>query len=889
MRGRSGNYTSQPQPCQTIGYVCGWKLDIGYWILYTYPMRSFRRRIGLRYDRQKLVLYGLIGLIGLILIGFIFSFAAFAWYARDLPSPGKLSQGSDQSTVFLDRDDKVLFEMYKDKNRVPVDSKDIALIFKQATVAIEDKNFYKHSGISETGILRAVFSIVTGKGLQGGSTLTQQLIKNVLLTSEQRLSRKIKEAILAREVERRYTKDEILGMYLNEAPYGGSYYGVGSAAKGYFDKNPRDLTLVESAILAGLPQSPSYYSPYIGKENAWKGRAQDVLRRMREDKYITKDQEDKAVKDLEKVKFGTPKLAITAPHFVFYVREQLEKEYGPKVLDQGLRIKTTLSRDVQEKAEKIVHDEIVKLKSAKAGNGAAVVIDSKSGDILAYVGSYDFNDEDYGKFDVVSQGLRQPGSTLKPITYATAFEKGYTPATVLMDLKTVFPNSSTPDYVPVNYDGQFRGPIQIRFALGSSLNVPAVKMLSMIGLKDFLTKAEEMGIKQLAPTQKNMDRFGLAITLGGGETTLLDLTSAYTVFAAGGIRREPQYIEEITDSKGKKIFKRQKPAEKKVLSPEVSFLISHILSDNNARSLAFGTNSLLNIAGKTVAVKTGTTDDKRDNYAVGYTNDVTVGAWVGNNDNTPMNPVIASGVTGATPIWRQIMVELLKTYKDGIMDKPDNVIALQINGQLGGLPRDGFTTRSEYFIKGTEPKDVSPFFKKLKISRANGKLANEVEIRSGNYDEKEYIIISENDPVSSDGKNRWQEAIDEWARNQSDDRYKPPTETSSENSDSVAISFNSPSDHSTVNSSTVEVKARIGSSASIKNTKIFINGSEVRNLDGDRDDINENFNLSDGIYEIKIRAVNDKDRTGEASIHIGVNRPWDATPTPGGPTLSPTP
>ncbi len=819
-------------------------------------------------------MYGVVGVIAMIFFGYVGALGLFAWYGRDLPQPGKLSEARGNSTIFYDRNDKVIYEMFQDKNRVPVESKDIPDTLKQATVAIEDKRFYEHKGVSEFGIARAAIMSALGSP-QGGSTITQQLIKTVLLTSERTLPRKIKEAILASQVEKKYTKDEILVMYLNEAPYGGSFYGVGSAAKGYFGKEPKDLTLVEAAVLAGLPQNPTGYSPFIGEKDLWKGRAKDVLRRMREDDYITKEQEEDALEKLEKLRFSAPKETINAPHFVFYVKDQIEKEYGAGIISQGVKVKTTLDLDLQKKAEKIVKEEIENLEDYDVGNGALIAMEPETGEIITYVGSYDYNNNEYGKYDVVSQGHRQPGSTLKPIEYATAFAKGYTPATVLMDVKTTFPNQGGEDYIPENYDLKYRGPVQIRFALGNSLNVPAVKMQAMIGLRDFLQQCYDMGLTSLEPTQDTIDNLGLSASLGGGETTLIELTTAFSVFANGGSKVEPHGVLEIEDFNGKRIYKKKNEKGKEVLSKEISFLISHILSDNNARIDTFGPSSYLNIPGKTVAVKTGTTNDKRDNWAVGYTTDIAMAVWVGNNDNSTMNQQISSGTTGASPIWHNLMVELLKKYGDGIVEKPDTVKAVTIDAFLGGLPRDGQPTRSEYFIEGTEPTEVSPFYKKLKISKANGKLANEVEVKSGNYEEKDFIVITETDPVSNDGKNRWQEAIDAWAREQSDEKFKYPTETSDNSSDGVAVSIKSPKNEVTVDSNDVEVRASITSGSSIKEVKIFINGEEKKKIDGNNSDISEKFNLSDGKYEIKVEVKNDKDKTSSSTIKIGVKQPWN--------------
>jgi 1A family penicillin-binding protein len=827
----------------------------------------------------------LIGIVGFFILGFLM----FLFLSRNLPEPGSIKRNTGFSTVVLDRDDKTLYELYEDKNRIPVSIKEIPDYLKEATIATEDKSFYTHQGFSTWGIVRSVFRILTTGHLSSGSTLTQQLVKNVLLTQEQTLTRKVKEVVLSVEIERRFTKDEILEMYLNESPYGGTFWGVQSASKGYFDKNVKDLNLIESAILAGLPQRPSFYNPLSGREGAYKGRTKDVLRRMREDKYITKDEEKKALQDLEKISFkNAPGVAIEAPHFVFYVRRLVAEKFGEKILDQGIKIKTTLSLEAQQEAEKILKEEIGKLKSFNVGNGSTVVLDSKTAEILAMVGSYDYNDEKFGRYNTTT-ALRQPGSAVKPITYATALEQGYTASSLVMDVPTEFPDQGGKTYNPVNYDGKFRGPVQYRFALANSLNVPAVKVLANVGVRNFLQKAYDMGLTNFEPTSANLKRFGLAITLGGGETTLLDLTSAFSVFARGGNRIEPVAILEIRDVKGKIIYKASEPKQKKVLSPEVSFIISHILSDNTARSEAFGSNSYLRIPGKTVSVKTGTTNDKRDNWTIGYTKDVTVGVWVGNNDNSPMNQKIASGVTGASPIWNRVMKNMLKTYKDGIIEKPEGVDALQIDAFLGGLPKDGYPIRSEYFVKGTEPKTISPFYKKLKFSKSTGKLANDIEIKQGDYDERDFIVISEADPVSTDGKNRWQEAIEAWAYSQNDEKFKPSRDVSDSKQDELVVSIREPGNESRVNSNNVKVVARVTSIQEIRKVEIQVNGTTVKTYNENKKDIEENLNLSDGTYEIKVIAENVKGVRKDTSVRIGVNKEWNESQPQPTVTLSPTP
>lgn len=742
--------------------------------------RGFRR---IKFRKKKNIFSNIavIGIFG-VLIVFFATIALFAWYAKDLPNPSKVQRKEGFSTIIYDRNGKVLYDIYADQNRIPVEIENIPQNLKNATVAVEDKDFYTHQGYSTRGMIRAVFQIFIFGNLQGGSTLTQQLVKNVLLTSERTLPRKIKEFILSVQIETKYSKDEILQMYLNEAPYGGTAWGVESAAQYYFAKPAKDLDLVESAILAGLPQRPSVYSPFSSDPKAYIARTEHVLRRMREDGYITKDEEEQAKAEIANIEFKGTSENFKAPHFVTYVRKLLEEQFGQEMVEGGgLRVTTTLDFELQKKAEEILTEELDKVASLNVGNGSVVVLDPNTGEIIAMVGSKDYNDEENGgKFNVAVQGLRQPGSAIKPITYAIVLEKGYTAATLVMDVATEFPGATEDKpYKPENYDGKFRGPVQLRFALGNSINLAAVKVLALVGVQDMLKTGYEMGLATLEPTTENIRRFGLSITLGGGEVYLIDLTSAFGVFAVGGIRHEPTAILKVEDTKGHKIFEQKQTSGKRVLSEEVSFIISHILSDNNSRIDVFGPNSWLKIGDKTVAVKTGTTDDKRDNWTVGYTKDIVIGVWVGNNDNSAMNPKLASGVTGAAPIWNRVMREALSTYSDGIIDKPDDVIAMQIDALGGGLPKDGQPTRSEYFIKGTEPTSISPIYQKLKLSRReSGKLASKDEIRVGDYDEKDFIVFHEDDPVSGDGKNRWQEGINKWLEGNSDPKYHPPTEES---------------------------------------------------------------------------------------------------------------
>jgi len=727
---------------------------------------------------SKIAKFSFFGLIGLFLLTFIL----FFWFSRDLPTPGKLSASNfPQSTKIFDRNEILLYDIYRDENRTYITLDQVPKVLRLATIAIEDKDFYQNQGFSITGYIRSFRNAILQRRIAGGgSTVTQQLVKNTLLTSEQTIARKIKEFILAIQVDRKYTKDQILELYFNATPYGGTTVGVEAAAERYFGKKAKDLDLTESVILAGFPQRPSYFSPYGQNPKAYIDRSKEVLRRMQEDNYITKKQELDTIKKLPNVEFLKEAHAIKAPHFSFYVKDLLIKQFGENVVEQGgLQVATTLDYKLQEAAEEIVKEEIENAESLDVGNGASVVLNPKNGEILALVGSRDFFED--GQFNVITQALRQPGSSIKPVAYAAALEKGYTGASLIMDTSTVFPNpGQEKDYTPVNYDGKFHGPLQLRFALGSSINIPAVKLLGLIGVKSMLSTAYDMGISTFAPTNDNVNRFGLSLTLGGGEVRPLELAAAYTAFANEGYRNDPIAILKVTDPKGKVLFEKKDISKKRVLSPEVAFIISHVLLDNNARLITFGVNSYLNMGSRAVAVKTGTTDDKRDNWTIGWTPSILVAAWVGNNDNSPMGDV-ASGVTGAAPIWRRIILEALKNKPFEGFVKPDNVIAVTVDSLGGGLPVDGQPTRSEYFIKGTEPQGPSPIYKTIKVSKADGnKIASASEIDKNEFDVRKFIVFREDDPTSGGGKNRWQEGIDAWINEtyKDDPLYHPPTETS---------------------------------------------------------------------------------------------------------------
>lgn len=736
---------------------------------------------------SRLAIAAFIGLI-IIIISSIF---LFIWFSHDLPTPGKLVNNNKlgEATRIYDKSGILLYSVHSDnvENRIYVQLPNIPKDLQHATVAVEDKNFYTEPGFSSISYLRVIRDLILYHQVTGGSGLTQQLVKNVLLSSERTLPRKVKELILAIQVDKTYTKDQILEMYLNDVGYGGANLGVEAGSEYYFGKHVQDLDLAQAAFLAGMPQGPTLYNPYTGSK-LYINRTQAVLNQMIANNYITQKQADDAFNEIKNTTFTGHIVDIKAPWFVMYVKDLLAQQFGAQEAESGgLQVTTTLDYTIEKNAEDIVSKEIDGLKAYHVANGAAMVTEPKSGAILAMVGNKDyFNDKIDGQYNIATSRYpgRQPGSSLKPIIYSTAFNKGYTPASMIMDTPTNFTtgNSIDPDYTPVNYDGKFHGPVLIRTALANSLNIPAVKTLARVGIKDAMQLGYNMGIQSWNPTPDTLKQVGLSLVLGGRETTLYDETTAYGVFANQGVRQDLFGIQKVTDATGKVLYEHQQVQGPHVLSQEVSFLISHVLSDNNARSMEFGPNSSLNIPGHTVSVKTGTTDSKRDNWTVGYTSSYVVGVWVGNADNSPMNQAIASGITGASPIWHDIMSSLVKGKTDQPLSVPSNVVAAQVDCVGGGQPKDGVPTCADYFIKGTEPQGSASIYQKIKLSKhQQGKLANAAEIAAGDYDTKDYIVFREADPVSQDGKNRWQEGIDAWLHQTyaaDHPEYYPPTNVS---------------------------------------------------------------------------------------------------------------
>lgn len=607
----------------------------------------------------------------LVAVGFFVLAGAFIYFSRNLPDPSNLEDRViTESTKIYDHTGKIiLYDIHGEERRTVIPFEEIPQAVKDATLVLEDRDFYKHSGIDFKAIIRAMWLNLTSDSLQGGSTLTQQFVKKSILSDERIYTRKIKEAILSLELERRYTKDEIFGFYLNQIPYGANAYGIEAAAETYFAKKAKDLTLAESALLTSLIKAPSYYSPYGNHKDELLARQKMVLLSMYELNYITE-------KDYEKAKsatlnFAKSKSSIQAPHFVFYIKEILDEKYGEDYVSRaGLKIITTLDWDLQNIAEEVVASGADRNDAMGAHNAALVSMDPKTGQILAMVGSRDYFKDPMpagcepgvdcqfeGNVNVATR-MRQPGSSFKPFVYATAFKKGYTDKTMLFDIPTQFdtgcnsigqPQSAGARcYAPRDYDLKYRGPVTARQSLANSLNIPSVQFLYLAGIEDSINTAEDLGITTL----KDRSRFGLSLVLGGGEVKLLEMVSAYGVFATEGVRHQSVSILRIENSKGE-VLDEYKDEPVQVMNTEVARLISNILSDNEARTLIFGPRSPLYFEGRPVAAKTGTTNEYRDGWTIGYTPSLVTGVWTGNNDNVSINKEPGSYTTA--PIWHEFM------------------------------------------------------------------------------------------------------------------------------------------------------------------------------------------------------------------------------------------
>jgi 1A family penicillin-binding protein len=620
-------------------------------------------------------------------------------YGSSLKNPAVIMNTKNTGTTILDRNGEILFQGYGAVSRhiIPFDEMPTAL--KHATLSTEDPDFYKHPGFSWRGTARAAYQDLRHSGkVQGGSTITQQLVKTTLLTNEKSFTRKYKEVVLSMEMEQRYSKDQILQMYMNTIYYGQGAYGIESASETYFHKPAKDLTLEESALLAGLPQSPSRYDPNINPDAA-KERRDYVLDRMAQQGYIT--QNVAAQTKAMPVKAGTREVVIKAPHFVFYVLDQLRNQYGEDAIEKGgITVRTSLDYQKQLQAEQIVKNQIAKLSSHNASNGGLVSIDPSTGDIVSMVGSIDYNQPGFGAVNVMLSEL-QPGSSFKPIAYATAFTKGWNGATKVDDKPLRLPQGDGTTYVPQNYDQKFRGPVLLRRALANSLNIPAIEVLQYANLTDTIAMAHNLGISPASLDDQS--RYGLSLVLGGGEVRAIDMAAVYAAFANQGKTVTPRAITNVSDKFNQDVTKPGGQNNHQALDPRIAYMITNILSDNPARKEEFGENSPLKLS-RPAAAKTGTTNDFRDNWTVGYTPDLATAVWVGNNDHSAMKNV--DGITGAAPIWHDYMEMALadKPVKD--FPVPAGVVFQKVCQADGGLaaPNDPAAVNEVFLAEAQQTK-----------------------------------------------------------------------------------------------------------------------------------------------------------------------------------------
>ena len=659
-------------------------------------------------------------ILACLLLG-VWGLISVARMAQELPNPEEFIDGQiTQSTKIYDRAGEVLlYEIHGDQKRTVIPFSDIPQYSREATLAIEDQNFYHHAAMDWKGTLRALITnLTTGEMSQGGSTITQQLARNTFLTAEKTIQRKIKELILANWIEEKYTKDKILELYLNQIPYGTNAYGIESASQTYFNKSAKDLSLAESATLAAMIQAPSYYSPWGTHMEELINRKNYVLEQMNKLGFIDKQEEESAQKI--KLVFASQNIGIIkAPHFVMMVEDYLIQKYGEDIVEKGgLRVITTLDWKLQQIAETAVENGANRNTELYQGKNAALVAqDPKTGQILALVGSKDYFDKSVdGNFNVAVQGLRQPGSSFKPFAYVTAFEKGYSPNTVIFDLPTEFSsytdvcrlvninyNDENPlCFHPQNFDGDFRGPINLRNSLAQSINVASVKILYLAGLNDTIKTAQNFGLT----TINDPGRYGLSLVLGGGEVKLIDMVEAYSVFSQEGIKHNQAIILEVDSAKGD-ILEKYLDQATRVIDQQYPKLVNNILSDIDARAGLFQSSLNLTVfPGRDVALKTGTTNDYKDAWTLGYTPFLTIGVWAGNSDNTPMQKH-AGSILAAVPIWSEFMNAALQNYPMEFFNKPDGV---QENKPMmnGEYIINGQVHEILYYVDKTNPMGPQP-------------------------------------------------------------------------------------------------------------------------------------------------------------------------------------
>ncbi|MBI4092492.1 MAG: PBP1A family penicillin-binding protein [Candidatus Kerfeldbacteria bacterium] len=823
-----------------------------------------KRVLRQRHRREKLLRFWL-PLAAIVFLFFVLSgIIVFAWFSRDLPNPDRISDRSvAQSTRIYARDGTtLLYEIHGDQRRTVVELADISPSVINATIAIEDKDFRKHQGFSLTGIVRAIWKDLTTGSSQGGSTITQQFVKNAVLTSEKKLTRKIRELVLAYQIERRFTKDQILKLYFNEIPYGANAYGSEAAAETFFGKPAKSLTLAESAVLAALPQAPTFYSPYGNHTDQLLRRAHHILDLMVEQQYITKEEAAaaKAENVLQNVK---PKReTILAPHFVFYVRELLTNKYGEKTVERdGLRVITTLDIEKQNAAEQAIADQAaINEKRWDANNAALVAIDPKTGQILAMVGSKDYFDTTIDGNVNVALTLQQPGSSIKPIVYATAFSRGFTPETIIFDLVTRFKVAGAPDYVPRNYNGKENGPVAMRKALAGSLNIPAVKTLYLAGVDHVIDQAQKMGYT----TWADRSRLGLSLVLGGADITLLEHTAAFGSLAADGALHATTPILRAEDKSGK-VLEEFKDQSSKVLEENIARTVTDILSDNEARSFIFGSRNRLTLPDRPVAAKTGTTQEYRDAWTMGYTPSLMTGVWVGNTKNKPMR-LGADGSVVAAPIWNAFMRKALAGTKTEGFKKPKPITTTKpiLQGKIEGEAPINVDKVTGNEIPSSCLDSWPPEFVSKKTVRA---------VHTILY----YVDPSDPDgpPPKSPEKNSqftaWEKPIQDWAKKNKYVEKRPPLESCSLRTARPEVTVVSPGQNETVHGNSLTVTTAVTSSRPLASVQFSLDDDVVSPVGSTTQTITiDTSAIEDGFHTVSIVATDDIGNSTSANLTVNI-------------------
>jgi 1A family penicillin-binding protein len=799
-----------------------------------------------------------LGLLGFIII-------LFAWFAKDLPTPGKIKQRQAvASSQIFDRNGNALYSFHGEVRRVVIADEQIPEHMKEAALTAEDRSFYRHFGFNLKGILRAAYNNLFRKTnyISGGSTITQQYVKNSMLTSKKTFVRKIKELILSIELEIMYSKKDILTMYLNEIPWGSNAYGVEAASNIYFNKSAKDLSLAEAATLAAMIRAPSYYSPYGIHPDKREIRTNYVLDSMVELGHITADEAERAKLEAKNLTFTEPKESITAPHFVMYVKEKLIEKYGEQMVEEGgLKVTTTLDLDKQKLAESSVKEAAEgRLSGINASNAALVAIDPKTGQILSMVGSADFFNKDIDGQVNVAIRPRQPGSSFKPIVYAAAFKGKYNPGYVLWDVTTDFGG-----YTPKNYDGTTKGPVTMRNALAWSLNIPAVKTLYLAGLDKSLETAKDMGITSLT----DRDRYGLALVLGGGEVTLEQLTGAYGVFANQGIYAKTTPILKVEDSRGK-VLEEYKLDENNALDPQIAYEIANVLSDNDARSAVFGSNSALYLGDRPAGAKTGTTSEYRDAWTVGFTPQLVAGVWVGNNNNSPM-VAGSAGAMAAAPIWNKFMKGALEGQSVEQFVRPTQIKDITVDKLSNKLPTDNSPeTITDIFADWQVPKERDDIHLKIKIDKFTGKKATD-DCPVAFTEEKTFTNLRSEVPENPN----WENPVRDAAKEYGITIDYPPSETSCTGlSAKPDINIVSPSNNAAV-SANFTIKTSVAASAGIVKVEFYVDNSLV-GVDSSADFTANVSGLTKGKHRISVTAFSASGLTNSDSIAVTVIGDKDA-------------